>query len=55
MKLTPPLTALTQQGLDPIDPLGPILTVAIIMSGPLLLGVMVWVAIKWLDPESVYR
>ena len=53
MKLTPPLTALTQQSLDPIEPLDPILTVAIIMSGPLLLGVMVWVAIKWLDLESV--
>ena len=55
MKLTPALTALTQRSLDPIEPLGPILTFAIIMSGPLLLGVMVWVAIQWLDPGSVYR
>jgi len=56
MKLTPPLTALTQRNLertgmgDPIEPLDPMLTFVIIMSGPLLLGVMVWVAMQCLDP-----
>ena len=27
-----------------------LLTFALSMSGPLFLGVMVWVAIKWLEP-----
>jgi len=51
----PPWITLTQRSLegtgmgDPIEPLNPMLTVAITMSGPLLLGVMVWVAINWLD------
>jgi hypothetical protein len=55
MNLTTPMTALTQQSIegagmrDPIEPLDPTLTFAIIMSGPLVVGVMVWVAIKWFD------
>ena len=35
---------------DPIEPLDPLLSFAITMTGPLLLGAMVWVATKWLDP-----
>jgi hypothetical protein len=55
MNLTTPMTGLTQQSIesagmgDPIEPLDPTLTFAIIMSGPLVVGVMVWVAMKWFD------
>ena len=54
--ILPPWITLTQRSLEgtgmghPIEPLHPMFTFSIIMSGPLLLGVMVWVAMKWLDP-----
>ena len=33
-----------------MEPLDPALSFSISKSGPLLLGVMVWVAMKWIDP-----
>ena len=53
--ILPPWITLTQRSLEgngmghPIQPLNPVFTFAIIMSVPLLLGVMVWVTMEWFD------